>query len=100
MNMSETGAYVCANYLPAGNMMMPGEYPKNVMPSSMGTDFDEIVAAAPAHEGAEEEEEEEEEEEPEEEEEEEPEEEEEEPEEEEAGSVGSVGSLKPAGAKR
>jgi hypothetical protein len=49
--------YTCANYLPGGNMMMPGEFPKNVMASSQGTDFDAIVAGGG---GAEEEEEEEE----------------------------------------
>merc|ERR1719487_2628722 len=57
VNMSDAGQYVCANYLPAGNMMMEGYYPTNVMASSMGTDFDTIVAAAPTFSGGEEEEE-------------------------------------------
>jgi hypothetical protein len=42
--VSADGQYVCANYLPGGNMMMDGYFEANVLPSET-TDFDEIVGA-------------------------------------------------------
>jgi hypothetical protein len=50
VGLAVNGHYVCANYLPAGNMAMPGYFEENVLPSET-TDFDEITAggvSAPA----------------------------------------------------
>merc|ERR1719310_344315 len=43
VGLAVNGDYVAANYLPAGNMSMPGEFEKNVLKSA-STDFDKIQA--------------------------------------------------------
>jgi hypothetical protein len=43
VGLAVNGNYVAANYLPAGNMNMPGEFEKNVLKSA-STDFDKIQA--------------------------------------------------------
>jgi hypothetical protein len=46
VGLGQAGCWISANYLPAGNMSMPGYFEKNVLPSD-NTDADALIEAGP-----------------------------------------------------